>query len=253
MPPIEPDAGFRASPEESSTGRVIEAPASTVDATNSTPPAHVSEPPAGSTPRAVFHPHLAVALAVGIAGLGVSLGSLKLSERLVPWFPSVPDVIQARLPYIDFGVPAELAFLAFLVTTATLLIARQPRGVPSVICLVGVFYAIRGVFLFLLPIGSPPTAPAALDRFVLYPYPEHAYFPGGHAGLMTILSLCVEDPRWRRVLLVVTMVFAIGSVMARAHYTADVLAGGALGYALVDWGKGRLAHLSPSTLTPPPR
>lgn len=174
------------------------------------------------------------------------MGGLRLSERLVPSFPSVPDVIQARLPYIDFGVAGELVFVAFLVASASLLITRQRRAVPSVICVLGAFYAIRGVFQFLLPIGSPPTAPADSARFILYPFANHAYFPGGHAGLMTILSLTVEDPLWRRTLLAVTLVFALGSVMARAHYTADVVAGGALGYALVSWGRGHLAHLSPS-------
>jgi len=203
--------------------------------------------------RALFSPHLALALAVGLAGGAVSMGGLRLADRLVPWFPSVPDVIQARLPYFDFGVAGELVFIAFLVTSATLLITRQRRSLPSVICLVGAFYAIRGVFLFLLPIGSPPTAPALSARFVLYPYANHAYFPGGHAGLMTILSLIVEDPLWRRSLLAVTIVFALGSVMARVHYTADVIAGGAVGYALVSWGRGRLAHLSGDDLAPRPR
>jgi membrane-associated phospholipid phosphatase len=233
------------STQNGSTAPATEAPGSTVAAP--------SPPPVGNTPHSVRHPSLAVALAVGIAGLGVNLLGLKLSERLVPWFPSVPDVIQARLPYVDFGLPGELVFIAFFVTSVGLLIARQPRSVPSVICLVGVFFAIRGVFLFLLPIGSPPTAPAVLHRFVLYPYASHAYFPGGHAGLMTILSLSLEDPLWRRVLLAATVVFAVGSVMARAHYTADVIAGGALGYALVSWGRRNLAHLSSRTLTPPAR
>ena len=201
----------------------------------------------------MFRPQLAVALGVGLAGGAVNLGGLRLSDRLVQSFPSVPDVIQARLPYVDFGVAGELVFVAFLVTSVTLLVTRQRRVLPSVICLVGALYAIRGVFLFLLPIGSPPTAPALSVRFILYPYANHAYFPGGHAGLMTILSLTVEDPVWRRLLLAVTIVFALGSVMARAHYTADVIAGGALGFALVYWGRNHLAHLSPVAVTPPPR
>jgi membrane-associated phospholipid phosphatase len=198
-------------------------------------------PPTDPRARGVLQPQLAVAIAVAIAGLVVNFISLRLSDQLVPWFPSVPDIIQARLPYVDFGVPGELVFIAFFATSVALLVTRQPRSVPAVLCLIGVFYAIRGVFMFVLPIGSPPTAPPVLNRFVLYPYASHAYFPGGHAGLMTILSLSIQDVRWRRVLLVATIVFGLGSVMARAHYTADVIAGGALGYALVAWGRTRLA------------
>jgi membrane-associated phospholipid phosphatase len=165
----------------------------------------------------------------------------------------VPDVIQARLPYVDFGLPGELVFFAFLITCATLLFTRQRARSPRCSAWWVRFYAIRGVFLLLLPIGTPPTAPPDIHRSRSNPYADHAYFPGGHAGLMTILSLSMADRRWRRALLAVAIVFAIGSVMARYHYTADVLAGGALGYALVSWGRARLAHMSPNELTPPRR
>jgi hypothetical protein len=240
MPPIDPSAQDSSSILNDPAPHATDGPAATI--APAFPP--LSERP----PPAVLHPHLAVALVVAAAGLAVNLASLKLIERLVHSFPSVTDVIQAQLPYIDFGLPGEFVFIAFLITSATLLITRQRRSFPSVLCLVGVFYAIRGVFLFLLPIGSPPTAPAVLHRFVLYPYPSHAYFPGGHAGLMTILSLSVVNLRWRRALMAVTVAFAFGSVMARDHYIADVLAGGALGYALVSWGRGHLAHLSTNAL-----
>ncbi len=192
----------------------------------------------------VFHPGLALSFGLVAIGVAMHMGSLTLIERFVAGFPSVTDVFQAKLPYVDFGVPGELVFVAFFIACWTLLIRRQPRSVPSVLCLLGAFYAIRGVFLFLLPIGSPPTAPAIADRFVLYPHPDHAFFPGGHAGLMTILSLVLQDRRWRRAMLAVSVAFALGTIVARTHYTADALGGWVVGYALVSWGRRHLAHLA---------
>ena len=187
-----------------------------------------------------FRPTAASGLAVFAAGLIVHNAGLMLVERFTSSFPSVPDVLLARLPYVAFGLPGELCFVAFLVVVATLLFRSQPATVPVVLTRLGLFYACRGVFLFFLPIGSPVGAPALESRFVLYPWADHAYFPGGHAGLMTILSLAVEDPRRRRWLLAATAVFAFGTLLARTHYTADVLAGALLGYAITAWSRRRV-------------
>ena len=192
-----------------------------------------------------LRPGVALACGVAAAGVAVHMACLALVERFVDVYPSVPDVIQSRLPYVDFGVPGELFFLGFVAVLVAVLLRKQIRSVPSVLILLGVFYAMRGVFLFLLPIGSPPTAPALADRFVLYPYAGHAYFPGGHTGMMTICSLAIHDRRWRRALLALTVVFALGTIVSRTHYTADALGGWLLGYAIMSWGRRHLAPLAP--------
>ena len=187
-----------------------------------------------------FRPTTASGVLVLVAGLMVHTAGLTLVERFASSFPSVPDVLLAHLPYVAFGLPGELCFVAFLITVATLLFRSQAATVPVVLTRLGLFYACRGVFLFFLPIGAPSGAPALESRFVFYPWADHAYFPGGHAGLMTILSLAVENPRHRRWLLAATVVFALGTLLARTHYTADVLAGGLLGYGITAWSRRRV-------------
>ena len=78
------------------------------------------------------------------------------------------------------------------------------------------------------------------SRFSLYPFAGHAYFPGGHTGVMTILSLSVHVTRWRRVFLAATAIFAFGTMLSRTHYTADALGGWLLGYAIINWGRRHL-------------
>jgi len=188
-------------------------------------------------------------------GLTLHMGALASIEAFVHDFPSVPDVIQARLPYVDFGVPGELLYFAFLITMVVVLTRTQARSVPAILVMLGLFYAVRGAFLFLLPIGAPPTAPPLEDRFVLWPFAGHAYFPGGHTGMMTVLSLSVDSRPWRRIFLATTVVFALGTVIARTHYGADALGGWLTACAVVMWGRGRLAvggH-APAKLTPAAR
>ena len=167
------------------------------------------------------------------AGLAVHMSALAAIEQLVPAFPSVPDVVHQRLPYVDFGAPGEWLFFAFLATVFVRLVRQRPADLPRALTMLGVFYAIRGVFLFLLPIGAPPTAPSLDSRFVLWPFARHAYFPGGHAGMMTILAASVASRPWRRALLAFVVVFAFGTLLARTHYAADALGGILLGWGIV--------------------
>jgi hypothetical protein len=195
--------------------------------------------------RPVAHlrrPTLAHGVLAFVAGLAAHMAALSLVERFVPEFPGIPDVVQARLPLVQFGWPGELCFALFLATFAVIFLRSQRRAVPALLVMLGAFYGLRGVFLFLLPIGMPPTALPLAERFTLYPYPAHAYFPGGHMGLMTIMSLSLRDLRWRRAFMAATCVFAFGTILARAHYTADALGGWLLGYAVIAWGR---RHLGP--------
>lgn len=175
-----------------------------------------------------------------VGGLGVHMGALTLVERFVPAFPPVPDVVHAHLPYVDFGWPGELVYAAFLVAVAVTLLRDPRRPLPAVLAMLGLFYAVRGVFLFLLPIGIPPTAPPLDARFVLWPFADHAYFPGGHTGMMTVLSLSVASRAWRRAFLAVTFAFAVGTLLARTHYAADAFGGWLVGYTVVLWSRRHL-------------
>src|SRR5262245_24922846 len=179
-----------------------------------------------------------------VGGLSVHMTALASIGRLVASFPAIPDIVHERLPYVDFGVPGELAYAAFMLAVIVVLVRQQPKTVPAILLLLGLFYAVRGVFLFLLPIGIPPTAPPLAERFVLWPYAGHAYFPGGHTGMMTVLSLSVVSKPWRRVFLAATLAFALGTLVARTHYSADAFGGWLVGYAIVSWGRRRFEALA---------
>jgi membrane-associated phospholipid phosphatase len=212
-------------------------------------PAAGADPSAASRPAEwTLRPTIVSSVVVAALGVAIHNGCLTLVERFVSSYPHVHDVVEARLPYVEFG-PAGEVFFAAVILTFILVIARfQARSIPRILTMLGAFYALRGVFLLLLPIGSPVQAPALAARFALYPFASHAYFPGGHVGVMTTLSLSVRPIPWRRAFFVLTALFALGTILARTHYTADVLGGWMLAYAIVKWSQGHLAH--PATPVP---
>lgn len=183
-----------------------------------------------------------ILLGIAIALLGVSFHMLALwtADQYVEHFPTVTDVLMRQFPYVNLYGSGEVVFWLFLASFATVFFRERPRDIGYALALVGLLYASRGIFLLLLPIGPPLDAPQISDRFVLYPYPDHAFFPGGHVGLMFLFSLLVRHRRIRLAFVLATILFGIGSVLARAHYTADILGGLLLGYAVVQFGKAYL-------------
>jgi membrane-associated phospholipid phosphatase len=100
-------------------------------------------------------------------------------------------------------------------------------------------YLIRGWFLFLYPIGAPLGAVGADQRISIWGHESHAFFPGGHIAILTIMAMFAPD-RWVRcVLWGGLIIFGIGTMLAKTHYTMDSAGGILLGYALAVWVRQR--------------
>jgi hypothetical protein len=101
------------------------------------------------------------------------------------------------------------------------------------------------VFLWLMPIGAPPGAPP--DALHVYPYANHSYFPSGHVSFISLCAWMSGDVRWRRFFLVVALVFGLGTLLAKAHYTADLLGALLLSHGVASLtlnASGRIASMS---------
>ena len=179
---------------------------------------------------------LALGLAIAAAGIGWNYAALALAERWVSRFPSVPDVIVDHLVYVDLykvGEPFVIAVVAVFLWT---FLRARAHDLAYLLALVGVLYAVRGTFLLLLPLGPPLTAPPLETRFSAYPSASHSYFPSGHLGLIAILAL-MSTARIRPFLWGAAAFFAVGSVLAKAHYVADLLGALIVAYATFAFGE----------------
>lgn len=174
-----------------------------------------------------------------LLGVALHMAALAVAERTAPYFPTVPDLLLDRLPSVNLFAVGEAAFWLFFAVFAVAFLRLRPLPLPRVLLLLGVFYAVRGAFLLLLPLGPPSGALPSDGRFALYPYADHAYFPGGHVGIMLLFALHLPA-RTRRWFALAAVLFGIGTMLTKAHYTADTLGGLLLGYAVYTWGERNL-------------
>lgn len=163
------------------------------------------------------------------AGLLIHFWFLRLADR-ADAFPSIHDPILKFLPTLRLDVLGEIAFVGIVLIFCLYHFRQQSSRTMPLLFAIGLLYAARGVFLWLLPIGAPPGAPT--DVLQIYPFPSHSYFPGGHVGLISLFGWMCQDRRWRWGFVVGAVLFGFGSMLAKAHYTADVLGGLLLSWAV---------------------
>jgi len=184
-------------------------------------------------------------LLVAAAGLAVHQWMLRLTDLHVDFYPHLADPVLSRLPTLGLDRVGEFGLAAFLGVFSLYHFRRQPERTPLLFVAIGILYAMRGVFLWLMPIGAPPGAPP--DALHVYPYANHSYFPSGHVSFISLCAWMSGDVRWRRFFLVVAMVFGLGTLLAKAHYTADLLGALLLSHGVASLtlnASGRIASMS---------
>lgn len=182
---------------------------------------------------------------VAVIGVTWQYTALWLVERWVQTYPRVTDVVMDRLPRLNFGIWGELFFFGLLVLILVLFFRRQAWDTPKVLLTLGIFYFVRGTIQLFLPIGAPLNALPPDQRLNLWGFASHAYFPGGHIGVLTILTMSLKNQVIRRWAWVGVLLFGAGTLLAKNHYTADSIVGVLLGYAIFTliqqwWFKNKL-------------
>lgn len=175
-----------------------------------------------------------LSISVLLLGIAIQYTGLALAEAWVHSYPSVRDVLVEQLPNWQFGIFGEAYFLVLLLAINWPLFRSGARRVPQVLITLGVFYAVRGIIQLLFPIGPPIDAIPVGQRIDFYGFAEHAFFPGGHVGIMTIM-LYFNRTKQRPWLIFGVVLFALGTAIARTHYVVDSLMGAILGYAVAVW------------------
>ena len=164
------------------------------------------------------------------SGIAIHQWLLRLTDVHVRFYPHLADPVLSRLPTLDIDVAGEIGLAAFLLVYGWHHFRRQPERTPLLLVAIGMLFAGRGLFLWLMPIGAPPGAPA--DALQVYPYSNHSYFPSGHVGFISLCAWLCRDRHWRQFFLTIALVFGVGTMLAKAHYTADLLGALLLSHAV---------------------
>lgn len=174
--------------------------------------------------------------------LGFHWSALLFIDRVVSNYPTVPDVLMDRLPLVTFGVWGELFFVALFALFAYAHFRYNWRATPRVLFQVGLVYFIRALFLIFIPIGPPSGSVPASERISVWGFANHAYFPGGHAGVLSAYAMNLPLRRLRPLYWALVIIFLVGTILNKNHYTADAIGGFLVGMTAVRWGGAAYDH-----------
>lgn len=180
-----------------------------------------------------------IALGLGVLALAATeLGSTLIGERLAG-AARPDDLLFDVLPYVRPARWLTLTALAvgFGVFLADLL-RRDRARLPAVVAVFALMYLLRAGIMVLTPL-----APAQGEGPFLFPRQQFGMFPSGHVAALTLLALLtpVGRPWLRRLHWSMVALVSAGLLLARGHYSIDVVGGLLLAYFVVHvWSSGRL-------------
>lgn len=136
------------------------------------------------------------------------------------------------VPLLSFG---WLALHAFALGAALLYL---PRKLPFLLLLLGNYFVIRTLYVFLSPIGAPVNILDmreldTLFRLVAGEYTfQNEFIFSGHTAVPFLFALFFESRGLRAVMLGGSLVMAAAVLLTHNHYTVDVLSAYLVGYGI---------------------
>lgn len=173
--------------------------------------------------NAHFRAALLVSIAIFAVGTGVNFFSgLYATERASNY---VEDIVLSNVPVVSVDELFVLGTFAIVAFVLALLIAR-PLWAPYTLSALGLFYAIRAMFVSLTHLGPFPDQVAVHDwGTIVHKFIGGAdFFFSGHTGAPFLLALIfwhVKPLRYTFILW--SIFFAIIVLLGHLHYSIDVM------------------------------
>lgn len=182
-------------------------------------------------PGPAASPARAWALAVGLLALALII-TLLANALILARFPDRPrpnDLLFELLPYVS---PIRYLTVAVLVLAFGLflvgIIRRDPRRLPAAVSIFAIMYLLRAGIIVLTPLAS-----AQGERPFVFSVQQFGMFPSGHVGAATLLVLltpATPSPASRRLQQILLVATCLTLLLARGHYSIDIVGGLLLGY-----------------------
>ncbi len=177
--------------------------------------------------------------------------------------PPSSDWLLDRLPLFNLVFMLSWGWLALHAFAAGAAALYEPRRLPFLLFLLGIYLFVRTVFVFLSPIGAPVAILDmrefdALFAAVAGEYTfQNEFIFSGHTAVPFLFALFFRRPAHRAVMFAGSLAMAVSVLVTRNHYTVDVISAYLVGYAifalsaalwdrLAAWLRGEGVALSPS-------
>ncbi|MBI4347327.1 MAG: hypothetical protein HY553_10760 [Elusimicrobia bacterium] len=189
-----------------------------------------------------------------LAGLGVFLSGWATYCLLARYqdgkaLPPGVDPLLSALPSVGGDWLLTWGWLLFnAAVIAYWAVARTPR-LGYFLAMVGLWQAVRAVFIALTPFGPPPDIvpfyAGALSFLRGRVFFDSELFFSGHTGLPYLYALLAGAGAMYKGCLAVSVVMAAGVLLTRNHFPIDVLGAYFITYSTWSLGRKWLAALDP--------
>jgi hypothetical protein len=181
---------------------------------------------------------------VGVAGLVAFLLGSYVFYMNLGWYadqralPVSSDWLLDRLPTWNLVPLLSWGWLALHAWALGAAVLYQPRRLPFLLFLMGVYLSVRTVCVFLSPIGAPVhildlREIDALFAQVAGEYTfQNEFIFSGHTTVPFLFFLFFERPVHKAVMLAGALTMAAAVLLTHNHYTVDVLSAWFMGYAI---------------------
>jgi hypothetical protein len=173
--------------------------------------------------------------------------------------PLSSDWLLDRLPALNLVPLLTWGWLALHGWALAVALLYEPRRMPLLLFVLGVYLLVRTLYVFLSPIGAPLHL---LDMRELdglfgavageYTFQNEFVF-SGHTAVPFLFFLFFERRLHRAVMLAGSFVMAAAVLLTHNHYSVDVLSAYLVGYAVFALGRSTYLRLVHPLYEPPAR
>lgn len=185
---------------------------------------------------------IALPAALLVAGVSASIVASRYIGVAFPLRPEPADLLFEVLPYVPFAeYTADAAVVSAILMLVYYAIRRAPARLPRMLSVFALMYLLRAVMIVLTPLAAPY---GVEQPFGFMPMIQNGMWPSGHAAA-TMLCVLLIDRRRAPWLSRAALVFAVAEwvslLLARGHYSIDIIGGLLLAYFVYhEWVCGRL-------------
>jgi len=152
--------------------------------------------------------------------------------------PVSSDWLLDRLPIWNLVPLLSWGWLLLHAWALGAAILYQPRRLPFLLSLMGIYLSVRTVYVFLSPIGAPVHILDMRELDLLFAQVageytfQNEFIFSGHTTVPFLFFLFFERRRHRAIMLVGALTMAAAVLLTHNHYTVDVLSAWFMGYAI---------------------
>jgi len=146
--------------------------------------------------------------------------------------PLLSDLILDNIPYWEISFLYDwFAFSATIIFVIYVIYKKEYKKLPYILLMFGFLYIVRSVFVVLTPFGNPRDGIPTDSIFHGFSKYEMGVYPSGHTG-GTFMYFLLAKGIFRWLLFFITLAVISSLLLARGHYSIDILSGLIFAYAI---------------------